>query len=230
MSPDAVSVGACNTLPTGATARSVDTATPVFSDDAVIQSVREGHTRNFEILVERYKKKTVLFIHRMINDPDEAQSLAQDVFINIFESLNRYRPRDTFQSYLFTVAKNITFNYLKKQKRLLFFSSFLSPRDEQSHFQTPETQYLELERTRQDELIAEGLRRLKENQRLAFILKIYLDFSYQKIAEITGWSEPKIETLISRARSELTEYVREHSGGAPAITPSQKGKEKKCKI
>ena len=55
----------------------------VFSDDDVVRSVREGNTRNFEILIDRYKHKIINFIYRMIYDFDEAQSLSQDVFESI---------------------------------------------------------------------------------------------------------------------------------------------------
>jgi len=48
---------------------------------------------------------------------------------------------------------------------------------------------------------------LKENQRIALILKVYLDFSYKNISKITGWSIPKIETLISRAKKSLKNKI-----------------------
>jgi hypothetical protein len=53
----------------------------VFSDDQVVRSVQEGRTQNYEVLVNRYKNKIVNFINKMIFDYDEAQSLAQDVFL-----------------------------------------------------------------------------------------------------------------------------------------------------
>jgi RNA polymerase sigma-70 factor (ECF subfamily) len=178
-----------------------------FSDDEVVRSVREGHTRNFEILVDRYKKKIVNFIHKMIFDFDEAQSLAQDTFIKVFQAIPKYNSMDNFQSFIFTVAQNTTLNYIKKQKRVQFFSSFLSPVEEDKHFQSPDTQHELMEKDQQDEIITFALKNLNENQRLALILKVYLDFSYQQIAEITGWSVPKIETLISRAKTNLKNQV-----------------------
>jgi DNA-directed RNA polymerase specialized sigma24 family protein len=57
-----------------------------------------------------------------------------------------------------------------------------------------------------------ALKTLSENQRLALIMKVYLDFSYKRIADITGWSVPKIETLISRAKGNLKKYIRGNTG------------------
>jgi len=179
----------------------------VFSDDDVVCSVREGNTRNFEILVDRYKKKIINFIHKMIFDHDEAQSLAQDVFLKVYESIKKYKSQDTFQAYIFTIAKNITLNYIKKQKRVFLFSGFLSGDAENRPYQAEETQCAAMEKDQQEEMLTAALKNLNENQRIALIMKVYLDFSYKKIAGITGWSIPKIETLISRAKSNIKNQV-----------------------
>lgn len=186
----------------------------VFSDDDVVRSVREGNTRNFETLIDRYKNKIINFIYKMIYDYDEAQSLSQDVFLKVYETIQRYEMRDNFQAFIFTIAKNITLNYIKKQKRVLFFSNF-APGDnndareyENRYFQAEETQLAAMEKDQQDELLTAALKTLNENQRIALIMKVYLEFSYHQIKEITGWSVPKIETLISRAKSSLKDKIR----------------------
>jgi RNA polymerase sigma-70 factor (ECF subfamily) len=188
---------------------------PMFSDDEIVRSVRDGRTQRFEVLVNRYKNRIVNFIHKMIFDHDESQSLAQDVFIKVFESIGKYKSQDNFQAFIFTIAKNLTLNHIKKQKRFQWFSGEQGSGEmEGRHFRTNGTQEEDIEKRRQDELMNEALKNLKENQRIALILKIYLEFSYKKIAEITGWSEPKIETLISRAKSNLRSYIqtRENPG------------------
>jgi RNA polymerase sigma-70 factor (ECF subfamily) len=184
----------------------------VFSDDDVVQSVRDGNTRNFEILINRYKSKLINFIHKMIFDYDEAQSLAQDVFLKVYESIRKYKSQDNFQAFIFTIAKNMTLNHIKKQKRVLLFSSFLPGNSEDRHFRSEETQQAAMEKDRQEEMMKAALTALKENQRLALIMKVYLDFSYKRIADITGWSIPKIETLISRAKGNLKDFIRANTG------------------
>lgn len=207
----------------------MQTNEPIFSDDDVVRSVQEGKTQNFEILVNRYKNKMVNFIHKMIFDYDEAQSLAQDVFVKVYETIGRYRSQDNFQSFIFTIGKNLTLNFIKKQKRMLWFSNspgnsgkehFTSER----HFQTKAEQHELLEKDRQQLLVSEGLKALNENQRIALIMKVYLEFSYNKIADITGWSIPKIETLISRGKSNLKAFVLEEHGRLPNKNMQEKQK------
>jgi RNA polymerase sigma-70 factor (ECF subfamily) len=195
----------------------------IFSDDDVVLSVREGNTRNFEILIDRYKKKIINFIHKMIYDYDEAQSLSQDVFLKVFETIKRYQMQDNFQAFIFTIAKNITLNHIKKQKRVLFFSNFVpgssNEREyESKYFKEEGEQHTVMEKNQQEEYLTTALKALKENQRIALILKVYLEFSYIQIADITGWSVPKIETLISRAKCSLKSKIRAmlnegHPGG-----------------
>jgi RNA polymerase sigma-70 factor (ECF subfamily) len=139
----------------------------------------------------------------MINDYDEAQSIAQDVFIKIFKTLDRYKMQGNFQSYIFTIAKNLTLNHIKKRKRILLLSS----RENNHYLRYEEDKQHKLEQEGREKLLLSGIKSLKEDQRLALILKVYLGFSYKKIAEITGWSIPKIETLISRAKSRLKNKI-----------------------
>ena len=175
----------------------------MLSDDEVILSVREGKTQNYEIIIDRYKKKIVNFIHKMIFDYDESQNIAQEVFLKVFETSSRYKIQGNFKSFIFTIAKNLTINYIKKKKRTVLFSSFFSQNLEDRYFRHEATQHQEIENIQKEKVLISALKKLKENQRIALILKVYLEFSYKKIAEITGWSIPKIETLISRAKQNL---------------------------
>ncbi len=183
-----------------------------------------------EVLVNRYKRKIINFIHKMIFDYDEAQSLTQDVFLKVYQSIGNYTMQDNFQAFIFTIAKNLTLNYIKKHKRISWISSLTGNGDNSSdvegqYFQTQETQHAALESSQREELLTMALKELKENQRIALILKVYLEFSYKKIAEITGWSQPKIETLISRAKSRLREHIREMEEIGPgAVSPPEASK------
>ena len=177
------------------------------SDDALIQSIKQGRQQYFEILINRYKTPILNFIYKMITDYDDAQNLTQDVFITVYQKISRYRMEGNFQAYIFTIAKNLTLNHIKKNKRMINLSSFLSKNAGNRYFQQQDTQFSHLEKESQEQLLVAALKELKENQRIALILKTYLGFSYIRISEITGWSISKIETLISRAKSRLKNKI-----------------------
>lgn len=179
----------------------------MFSDDEIIKSIKKGKTQNFEIIINRYNKKILNFINRMIFDYDESQNISQDAFLKVYENLNRYKMEGNFQAFIFRIAKNLTLNYIKKRKRVIFFSEHFSNAVEGKYFRYESTQHENIENKRKEELLVLSIMELKENQRIALILKVYLDFSYKNISKITGWSIPKIETLISRAKKSLKNKI-----------------------
>jgi len=95
----------------------------MFSDDEIIKSIKKGKTQNFEIIINRYNKKILNFINRMIFDYDESQNISQDAFLKVYENLNRYKMEGNFQAFIFRIAKNLTLNYIKKRKRVIFFQN-----------------------------------------------------------------------------------------------------------
>lgn len=182
-------------------------ANELLSDDEIITSVLEGRTRDFEILIHRYSGKIINFINSMTADRDEAQSIAQDVFFKIYQNLPYYKKQNNFSAFIFKIAKNMTLNWLNRQKRTVFFSRLLGREFNQVPFIQAPTHTVDPEQSERDEKIIQNLRCLPEEQRIALILKIYLEFSYKQIKEISGWSIPKIETLISRAKSRLKKNI-----------------------
>ena len=146
----------------------------------------------------------------MIFDYDEAQNIAQDVFLKIFETLDRYRQEQNFQAFIFTIARNLTLNYIKQRKRTLFFSHLFSGSGEERHLGYEAPQEKILEGDARERLLTDALKGLKEDQRLALILKVYLEFSYKQIAEITATNVTTVNSRLHDARTRLRERLRRY--------------------
>ncbi len=188
-----------------------------LTDDEVVISVLNGRRQDFEILVRRYSTKIIHFVTRMTGDADEGRSLAQDAFLKIYQNLPYYRRENNFSAFIFKVARNLTLNWLKRQKRTVFFSRLLGNELSQPAFRQDAPRLSPHDQGERDSLVSLQLRLLPEEQRLALVLKVYLEFSYKQIADVTGWSVPKIETLISRARSRLKKSIRLQERGGEAV-------------
>lgn len=191
------------------------------SDDDIVVSVLEGRTRDYEVLIRRYSRRITLFVARMTGDNDEARSIAQDVFLKIYENLPYYRRENNFSAFIFKVARNMALNYIKRRRRTVLFSRLLGRDLDRAPFHQDPPRLLELERGEREGELNRQLRRLSEEQRLALVLKVYLEFSYRQIREVTGWSVPKIETLISRAKSRLKKNLRLQENGGKAVNPAR---------
>jgi RNA polymerase sigma-70 factor (ECF subfamily) len=194
-----------------------------LTDDEIVAAVLGGRSRDFEILVRRYSGKIIHFVARMTADDDEARSIAQEVFLKIFQNLAYYRPQNNFSAFIFKVARNMTLNWLNRQKRTVFFSRLLGRELDNAPFRQEAPRLSPQDQGERDDAVMRNLRLLPEEQRLALVLKVYLEFSYKQIREVTGWSVPKIETLISRAKSRMKKNILlQESGGEPVYQAREK--------
>jgi RNA polymerase sigma-70 factor (ECF subfamily) len=193
-----------------------------LTDDEVVAAVLEGRSRDFEILVRRYSSRIIHFIARMTADSDEAQSIAQDVFLKIFQNLAYYRAQNNFSAFIFKIARNMTLNWLQRQKRTVFFSRLLGRELDKAPFRQETPRFSPQDRREREDAVTRNLMLLSEEQRLALVLKVYLEFSYKQIREVTGWSVPKIETLISRAKSRMKKNILLQESGGESVIQARK--------
>jgi len=188
-----------------------------LTDDEVVAAVLGGRSRDFEILVRRYSSRIIHFIARMTADSDEAQSIAQEVFLKIFQNLAYYRAQNNFSAFIFKIARNMTLNWLNRQKRTVFFSRLLGRELDKAPFRQETPRFSPQDRREREDAVTRNLMLLSEEKRLALILKVYLEFSYKQIHEVTGWSVPKIETLISRAKSRMKKNILLQESGGESV-------------
>jgi len=193
-----------------------------LTDDEIVAAVVSGRRQDFEILIRRYSGKIIHFVTRMTRDQYEARSIAQEVFLKIYQNLPYYRRENNFSAFIFKIAKNMTLNWLNREKRTIFFSRLLGRELRQAPFRQDPPRFSLDDLSERDGEITRNLLRLPEEQRLALILKVYLEFSYKQIRAITGWSVPKIETLISRAKSRLKKNILLQESSRESVLDARK--------
>jgi RNA polymerase sigma-70 factor (ECF subfamily) len=183
-------------------------------DAALMKRVTQGDQRAFEELVEKYKQPVFNMIYRTLPDAAEAEDLAQVVFVQVYKSAARYRVEAKFSTWLFTIARNLCLNELRRRSRHRADSLDASATMEDDG---PARQYEDVrnvpppERLIQDELItkvSEALKDLPENQRTAILLYQEQEKSYEEIAEILDCSLSATKSLIHRARETLKERLK----------------------
>jgi len=176
--------------------------------------VKRGDRAAFGELVEKYKQPVMNFIYRTLRDEAEAEDLAQNVFLQAYKSARRYRHTAKFSTWLFTIARNLCLNELRRRSR--------HPADsiEEAHAEhedLPRQQFEDKaqlapgEHVLHSELarkIEEALAELPENQRTALLLCRQEEVSYEEIAEILQCSLSATKSLIHRARETLKEKLK----------------------
>jgi len=185
--------------------------------DAVLMlRVKRGDRAAFAGLVEKYKQPVLNFIYRTLRDETEAEDLAQNVFLQVYKSRSRYRRTAKFSTWLFTIARNLCLNELRRRSRHPAESIEETHTDNEEQ---PQRQYEDKsqmappEKLLHGELarkIEEALAELPENQRSAILLCRQDELSYEEIAEVLDCSLSATKSLIHRGRETLKEKLKRY--------------------
>lgn len=183
-------------------------------DAALMLRVKQGDMAAFAALVDKYKQPVMNVAYRMLRDPTEAEDLAQNVFVQVHKSADRYLVSSKFSTWLFTIARNLCLNEIRRRSRHPA-SSLDATHPEQED--QPLHQFEDLKTASPpDSLlhgelhqkIAEALASLPENQRLAISLCRQEELSYEEIAKVLGCSVAATKSLIHRGRETLKQKLK----------------------
>ena len=176
-----------------------------MSEAETVERARSGDTRAFESLFDRHKDFVWSVAYRMIYDFDEAEDLAQDVFVTAWRRLDSFRGESRFSTWLYRITVNKTLNRIRSLKAARALSdemawSRLDARALRTGGRGCSLEELETERD-----LAWLLGRLSPQRRMAVILRELMGLSYEEISDATGWPVGTVRSRISRARAELSE-------------------------
>jgi RNA polymerase sigma-70 factor (ECF subfamily) len=189
-------------------------AAPSDADARLMLRVKRGDTAAFAALVDQYKQPVLNLVTRTLRDPTEAEDLAQNVFVQVWKSAPRYQASAKFSTWLFTIARNLCLNELRRRARHPA-EPLDAPHPEQEG--EPLHQVADLQTTSppaallQNELeqkIEEALAALPENQRTAVLLCRQDELSYAEIAQVLGCSLSATKSLIHRGRETLKQKLK----------------------
>ena len=169
--------------------------------------LKQGDRNAFEALMRKYYPRILNFIYRFISSRQLAEDLSQDVFMKVYKSAWRYRPRSQFQTWLYTIAKNVCLNELRR-KRNLMVSLDETLKSGENKFSKEIADPVSdpgraLLRKEKAALIQAAINDLPENQRIAVVLKRYENFSYAQIAVTLKITDKAVKSLLSRAKENL---------------------------
>jgi RNA polymerase sigma-70 factor (ECF subfamily) len=183
-------------------------------DALLMLRVKRGDRAAFAELVGKYKQPLFNFVFRTLRDETETEDVAQNTFLQVWKSRARYERTAKFSTWLFTIARNLCLNEIRRRSR--------HPADSleeihAEHEDQPSRQYedkkifLPTENALHGELarkIEEALAELPENQRTAILLCRQDELSYEEIAEVLDCSLSATKSLIHRGRETLKEKLK----------------------
>lgn len=177
-----------------------------WQDIIYIQSVLGGNIDDFKFLVDKYKNQIFTLIFRMVNDYHVAEDLAQETFIKAYTSLKKYKIEYSFYNWLYTIALNLTRNYLKRRK-IIGFVSF-NKGDADLPIASNEDVEESVERDMESEKLRMTLEKLPIKYREVLILRIAEEMSYDEISKVLKIPIGTVETRIHRAKEKLKKMLK----------------------
>jgi RNA polymerase sigma-70 factor (ECF subfamily) len=184
-------------------------------DVGLMLRVRSGDIAAFEELVEIHQGPVIGTVGKMLGGYSEAEDIAQQVFVRVWKSAERYQPQAKFTTWLFTITRNLVFNETRRRKRKPTVS--VEEREEESYQVVEDVQTVSPDQNvlhaELEAAVNKAIRELPEKQRMAVVLRRYEEMPYDDIGDILSMSVPAVKSLLFRARAQLKESLNKYLDG-----------------
>ena len=202
---------------------SIPGSTPPTETDALIERCLTGDQEAWNQIVRTHWRKVFNLAYKFVGRHDEAEDLAQDVFLKIFKALHTFDRRANFQTWLISISRNLCIDHYRSVRK----ERETMARDVDASLLTPPARDRsplgELEQLDLRKRIREALAELPPTLREAVVLRDLQEFSYQEIATQLKLPEGTVKSRINRGRLELARQLRRLQNQRPGDGPAGSG-------
>ena len=178
-----------------------------LEEDECIARAQRGEVAAFSELVARYQDRIYRFLVRLTRSPDDALELTQETFLSAYQALPRWRPEARFTTWLFRIARNQAFDWLRRHKRVEFVALGDEPDADVGFADPAPTPDVALESVQRLRHLERALMRLPAEHREILLLREIEEMSYEDIAEVLDIRLGTVKSRIARARAGLLEKM-----------------------
>ncbi len=183
-----------------------------MTEQELIIGLKQREEDAFKVLVETRQSIVYNTVLGFLQSPMDAEDVTQDVFIKIYESIGQFKGESALTTWVYRVAVTTSLEFLrrkKRKKRFGFMSPILGENNEET-IELPDFQHpgVLLDKREMSTILFKAIKKLPENQQIAFILNKLEGLSYQEVAEIMKTSLSAVESLIHRAKINLKEILK----------------------
>ena len=194
-------------------------------DVRLMLEVRDDNAAAFEELVLRYQDRLMTILKHLMGDVQQAEDLAQDIFVRVYRSRKTYEPSAKFATWFFTIANNVVLNAMRSRSRR--HEHTISAHDSGPLGARPLDVLLAvssgqmparlMDKAEMRDIVRMALESIPERQRLAVLLCKFEGLSYADIAAALELTPQAVKSLLSRARVNLREILQPYfeSGELP---------------
>jgi len=195
-------------------------------DVRLMLEVRDDNAAAFDELMLRYQSRLITVLEHLVGRRDQAEDLAQEVFLRVYRARKRYVAGAKFSTWLYTIANHVAANTLRSMSRrhevnlttLPGESGGIGALDKLALAASGAMPARQLDKAELHDVVRAALAELNERQRMAVLLNKFEEMSYADIATAMEMSPQAVKSLLSRARVNLKEILEPYldAGTRPA--------------
>jgi RNA polymerase sigma-70 factor (ECF subfamily) len=170
-------------------------------DREAVEACQRGEGEAFDHLVERYQRDVYRLCYRYVNDPQDANDMAQEVFLKAYRAIGKFRGDSSFSTWLYRIAVNTCLNFRSSRR----------PEGDELSDSLPDGHAGALDAIVADERarrVREAVTRLPEKQRATLILKIYHELTHEEVAAVVGSSVGTVKANLFHALGNLRKMLQ----------------------
>ena len=182
----------------------------------LIQGLRKGDEAAFNFLVKNYQDRVYNTAIGIVQNAEDAEDVAQEVFIQVFRSIHSFKAESKLSTWIYRITTTRALDLLrtrKSKKRFGFLQRLFGDNNEML-YELPDFNHpgVAMDRKENAALLFKAINQLPENQKIAFTLHKLEDLSYQEISEIMQTSVAAVESMMHRAKQNLRKILIETIG------------------
>jgi RNA polymerase sigma factor (sigma-70 family) len=182
----------------------------------LIQGLRNGDEAAFKYLVDTYKDRVFNTAIGFVQNAEDAEDVAQEVFIQVFRSIQNFKAESKLSTWIYRITTTRALDLLRSRKSKKRFGIIqrLFGEDNEPEMEIPDFNHpgVALDRKENAARLFKAIGQLPENQKIAFTLHKLEDLSYQEVSEVMGTSVAAVESLLHRAKQNLKKILEKEMG------------------
>ena len=187
------------------------------NETELTEKLKHGDETAFKAIVEQWQDMVYNTILGIVQNETEAEDLAQDVFIKVFEKISTFKGDSKFSTWLYRIATTTALDHLrskKRKKRSGFLQALSGSSDEKEQIPDFHHPGVSLDNKERATVLFKAIEALPDSQKAAYTLHKLEGLSYRDVSEVLNTTVSAVESLMSRAnqnlRKQLEEYYNRH--------------------
>ncbi|MFD2824025.1 RNA polymerase sigma factor [Lacinutrix iliipiscaria] len=180
-----------------------------MTENEFIEQLKSKNAKAYTKLLDDFQQKVFSTCMSFIPNKEDAEDVAQDVFVEIFNSINKFKGQSKLSTWIYRITTNKCLEFIRRKttkKRFAFLQSLSGnamPIDKSAYFTEFNHPGIVLENKEKSETLFHAINQLPEVQKIVFTLHKVDGKSYQEISDITEKSLSSVESLMFRAKKNL---------------------------